>query len=266
MRDRKVKRQTTAERKRGGNSPAARRAAAKAKVSSRPAASRFTKVERNPIGSQFGKPKAPKADKSKLTNPSKKRMKEGQHIFKTDDLDYIARRTYLASVRFMRIAHLFKYDSQHILQVDCDTVLRNGFFQNEFQDLTRHVCVMPKPKDPSVFIASAICLGTGQNGIMFRELFSKRMIEAFEKEIYWYVDQDVLRNVMREWNTEGRPWGNIPYKWNAWGQKRHDIFSTGKGDKKNDKRFKSAQLNWLPPHWKEKIYRELRDLPENIEL
>ena len=77
MRDRKVKRQTTAERKRGGNSPAARRAAAKAKVSSRPAASRFTKVERNPNGSQFVKPKAPKADKSKLTNPSKKRMKEG---------------------------------------------------------------------------------------------------------------------------------------------------------------------------------------------
>ena len=197
---------------------------------------------------------------------NKKRMKEGQHIFKTNDLDYIARRTYLASVRFMRLAHLFKRDHQYILQVDCDTVLRNGFFQNDFKDLTKHVCVMPKPKDPSVFIASAICLGTGQNGVMFRELFSKRMIEAFEKEIYWYVDQDVLRNVMREWETAGRPWGKIPYKWNAWGQKRHDIFSTGKGDKKNDKRFKSAQLNWLPPHWKDKIFRELRDLPENIEL
>ena len=104
-----------------------------------------------------------------------------------------------------------------------------------------------KIKDPSVFIASAICLGTGQNGVMFRELFSKRMIEAFEKEIYWYVDQDVLRNVMREWETAGRPWGKIPYKWNAWGQKRHDIFSTGKGDKKNDKRFKPYTIELVIP-------------------
>ena len=35
-------------------------------------------------------------------------MKEGRHIFKTDDLDYIARRTYLASVRFMRLNQPFK--------------------------------------------------------------------------------------------------------------------------------------------------------------
>ena len=35
---------------------------------------------------------------------------------------------------------------------------------------------------------------------------------------------------------------------------------TGKGSKKEDKRFKSAQLHWLPGHWQKKIFREIRSL------
>ena len=191
-----------------------------------------------------------------------KRMKEGRHIFKTDDLDYIARRTYLASCRFMRLKELFDRETQYVFQLDCDTILRNGFHQNKFRDLAKDVRVMPKPKDPAVFIASALTLGTGQNGIQFRKQFSDNMIDAFHKPIYWYVDQDVLKNTMSEWKLSGKEYDHIPYTWNAWGQKRHDIFSTGKGDKKNDKRFKSAQLRWLPDHWQKPIRKELLDLPE----
>tara|TARA_B100001287_G_scaffold4219_2_gene3172 strand:- start:9956 stop:10801 length:846 start_codon:yes stop_codon:yes gene_type:complete len=190
-----------------------------------------------------------------------KRMKEGRHIFKTDDLDFIARRTYLASCRFMRLKDLFDNELQHIFQLDCDTILRNGFHQTHFRELARDVRVMPKPKDPAVFIASALTLGLGETGVKFRKLFSDNMIEAFQKPIYWYVDQDVLKNTMAQWKNMGNTYEHIPYTWNAWGQKRHDIFSTGKGDKKNDKRFKAAQLNWLPEHWKKQVRREVLDLP-----
>ena len=196
----------------------------------------------------------------KLLQKNHKRMKEGVHIFKTGDLDFIARKTYLASVRFMRLNQIFKSRHQYILQLDCDTVLKNGFHQTDFRDLTEHVAIMPKPKDPAVFIASAISLGTGQDGQMFRDLFSTKMIEAFEKEIYWYVDQDVLKSVMAEWKTNNNYFKEIPYKWVPWGLKKEDIFMTGKGSKKEDKRFKSAQLNWLPPHWQKKIFREIRSL------
>ena len=196
----------------------------------------------------------------KLLGKNKKRMKEGVHIFKTGDLDFIARKTYLASVRFMRLNQIFKSGHQYILQLDCDTVLKNGFHRTDFRHITEHVAIMPKPKDPAVFIASAICLGTGQNGQMFRDLFSTRMIEAFEKEIYWYVDQDVLKAVMAEWKKKNKYYQEIPYKWVPWGLKKEDIFMTGKGSKKEDKRFKSAQLHWLPPHWQKKIFREIRSL------
>ena len=32
-----------------------------------------------------------------------------------------------------------------------------------------------------------------------------------------------------------------------------------------DKRFKSAQLHWLPDHWQEKIFREIRSLDTRSE-
>ena len=196
----------------------------------------------------------------KLLGKNKKRMKEGVHIFKTGDLDFIARKTYLASVRFMRLNQIFKSRHQYILQLDCDTVLKNGFHRTDFRNITEHVAIMPKPKDPAVCIASAICLGTGQDGQMFRDLFSTRMVEAFEKEIYWYVDQDVLKAVMAEWKNKNKYYQEIPYKWVPWGLKKEDIFMTGKGSKKEDKRFKSAQLHWLPGHWQKKIFREIRSL------
>ena len=188
-----------------------------------------------------------------------KRMKEGMNIFATKDLDYIARRTYLASVRFMRLDELFKNTNQYILQVDCDSILKNGFHQSNFIELSQHVGVMPKPKDPGVFIASALTLGTGNDGIDFRKLFSQRMKEGFEDGCYWYIDQDILRSSINEWASSGRPFNKIPYKWNSWGLKRDDIFSTGKGNKKNDRRYKVAQLKWLPEHWRRSIENEIRE-------
>lgn len=189
-----------------------------------------------------------------------KRMKEGKDIFKTDDLNYIARRTYLASVRFMRLDELFRNKDQFIFQIDCDTVLKNGFHQSNFIELAQHVGVMPKPKDPGVFIASALTLGTGDNGIEFRKLFSQRMKEGFDNGCYWFIDQDILRSVIKEWVADyKKEFNKIPYKWNAWGLKRDDIFSTGKGNKKEDRRYKVAQLKWLPPHWRTKIENEIRN-------
>ena len=189
---------------------------------------------------------------------NKNRMREGMSIFKTADIDYIARRTYLASVRFMRLNQLFKNKDTHVLQIDCDSILRNGFHQSKFRDLTKHVGVMPKPKDPAVFIASAITLGLGPNGMQFRDLFATRLIQGFEKGCYWYIDQDVLKDVVREWKVDYKlPYNEIPYKWNAWGIKKDDIFSTGKGNKKNDIKYKSAQLKWLPNDLYQKTLEEI---------
>ena len=60
------------------------------------------------------------------------------------------------------------------------------------------------------------------------------MIEGFENGCYWFIDSRYLRSVANNWATNGNSLAHIGYKWNAWGLKRDEIFSTGKGNKKND--------------------------------
>jgi len=188
---------------------------------------------------------------------NKIRMKEGMDIFKTKDLDFIARRTYLASTRFMQCAKLFPSENQNILQIDCDSILRNGFHMSDFQVITNTPAVMPKPKDTGVFIASALSFGRGPEGTLFKNRLSQRMIQEFEKGCYWFVDQDILKKVVLDWRAEERSIQNIGYKWNAWGIKKDDVFSTGKGNKKETLKFKRAQYKWLPHHWQQKLKKEV---------
>ena len=193
---------------------------------------------------------------------NKSMMGEGMQIFKTSDLDYIARRTYLASVRFIHMAEIFTNPHQRILQIDCDSILRNGFHLVDFEKVTTNVGVMPKPKEQHIFIASALSPGTGSKGLEWRNLFAKRLITAFEKGCYWFVDQVVLRQVMKEWADEGNSYDHIGYNWNSWGIKSGNVFSTGKGNKKEGWKFKQAQLRWLPPHWFDKVSEEIRRLKD----
>ena len=84
------------------------------------------------------------------------------------------------------------------------------------------------------------------------------MTTAFENGCYWFVDQVVLRQVMAEWKNKGNTYNHIPYKWNSWGIKKDNVFSTGKGNKKEGLKFKQAQLKWLPQHWYETVMEEIR--------
>ncbi len=191
---------------------------------------------------------------------NKSMMGEGMQIFKTADLDYIARRTYLASVRFIRMAEIFTNHKQRILQIDCDSILRNGFHLIEFEKVTTNIGVMPKPKEQHIFIASALSPGTGDKGIAWRNLFARRLTTAFEKGCYWFVDQVVLRHVMKEWADSGNTYDHIGYNWNSWGIKANNIFSTGKGNKKEGLKFKQAQLRWLPEHWYNIVIKEIQEV------
>ena len=47
----------------------------------------------------------------------------------------------------MRWQKLFKNKDTHVLQIDCDSILRNGFHQSKFRDLTKHVGVKPNLKE-----------------------------------------------------------------------------------------------------------------------
>jgi len=73
-RDEKVKKQTTSQRKAGSNSPAARRAAAKASTRSRPSASAYASVEKTPKG----RPKATASKTSTKTSTKAELRKKAE--------------------------------------------------------------------------------------------------------------------------------------------------------------------------------------------
>ena len=166
-------------------------------------------------------------------------LSQGYKILETINEKVIKRKIYFASARFIRMKELFK-DKQHVLQLDADGLCRKNFSIDEFRETTKLPSAMRKPKDPDTLIASAITPGTGIESAKFKKELANKMTEIFTKPIYWFIDQTVLREVFRKIKFE-----SIPYKWNAWGFKDFDIFSTAKGRKKNNWRYLDRKVNWL---------------------
>lgn len=183
---------------------------------------------------------------------NEKRIQEGLDVFDTTNRLQVIEKTYYASVRFMRLDELFT-DKQYVLQVDCDTILRQTFNTRYFRSFTNTVGVMPKPKDPGVFIASAITLGTGSAGTHFRTVFSQNLRDRFAKGAYWFIDQDVLRDTMATISYH-----TLPYDLNSWGIKKSNVFCTGKGNRKDQLRFKKVQRRWLPDHLRIPVEKEMQ--------
>jgi hypothetical protein len=160
-------------------------------------------------------------------------------LLHTKDEKIVKQKIYFASIRFIRIKELFK-NSQHVLQLDADGLCRKKFNLTDFEKITKLPSAMRKPKDPNTLIASCITPGTGIESSKFKTNLAVQMTTAFAGEIYWFIDQVILKKVFSKFKFE-----SIPYHWNAWGFKPADIFSTAKGKKKNNWRYLDVRANWL---------------------
>lgn len=161
------------------------------------------------------------------------------NVHKNLDIYRLKEIIYFSCARFMQWHYIFK-PYQHILQVDADTVLCKSFTVREFQRVTQSTRALPKPKDPANLIASTVSPGAFKGGMDFRKKFHDRLLEEFRKGAYWFLDQDILKELFSEIR-----YTPIPFNWGSWGINRDDIFSTGKGSKKHDWRFKARLDRWL---------------------
>ena len=118
--------------------------------------------------------------------------------------DYdLKRKIYLSSARFMLMNKLFDH-YQHVLQIDADGICRNTFAIHDFKRITRQPCAMRKPKDHQ-FILQVVFPGIGFAGSEFKTELSKKMIDAFKKPIYWFIDQHILKDILDKRNFESIP-------------------------------------------------------------
>lgn len=148
---------------------------------------------------------------------------------------------YYSCARFMQIDKIFN-EEHRVLQIDCDTLLNQPIPLDQFMWVTDTPKAMRKPKSPEKVIASTISFGHGTEGFNFRKTLAETLTKAFSKNAYWFIDQEILKEVFDKTNFE-----NIPYIWNAWKLSNRDAyFKTAKGNKKTDEIF----INELK-YWKE---------------
>lgn len=169
---------------------------------------------------------------------SPKRIAMNEKILNTNDVGQIKRKIYYSCARFLRMADLFGPD-QYVLQIDADSILNLPFDQLSFETVTRVPRAMRKPKDWSTLMAGCLGLGTGSVGENFKQQFKANLLESFNTGVYWFVDQQVLKDVF-----SGTAFEPIDILWCSWGNKRDMHFFTAKGDKKNQADFLRKVEQW----------------------
>jgi len=174
----------------------------------------------------------------RITESFIKNIPEGKIVKNGQKKDKLT--VYYSCARFLQIHKLFK-PHQHVLQIDCDSLLFKEFNQEAFQSITHTVKCMRKPKRPEIIIASALSLGTGEKGQSFREQLSDKLYKKIsEYGAYWFVDQDVLQDIFNNSN-----YTDMPLLWNTWSFKKKDAyFRTGKGNKKESNLFQIELEKW----------------------
>lgn len=146
---------------------------------------------------------------------------------------------YYSCARFMQIDKIFNKE-QHVLQIDCDSLLYQPIPYEQFLWVTSTPRAMRKPKSPDKIIASMISFGTGKVGQDFRKTLADNLTESFSKNAYWYIDQEKLKEEFDK--TDFEP---IPYIWNSWNlKKRTAYFKTAKGNKKSNEDFINEINYW----------------------
>ena len=180
----------------------------------------------------------------------------GMEICNTRQHEELKQKIYWSSRRFMIMDKLFG-THQHVLQLDADGLCRVTFALHHYQRITKTPSAMRKPKERTVYIASCLSPGIGQEGDRFKQHLAQQMTMAFQRPIYWFVDQHVLKQIFDAW--DGSPIHEIPYGWNSWGLKSGgEIFSTAKGTKKYGTRYKNLKYNWFTDKQKLKFHKDKR--------
>lgn len=174
-----------------------------------------------------------------LFNPSEEQLKwckskKISFTFESVDIsDDEKRKTYYACVRFIRIPEIFN-DSSNILSLDCDQLANKNIPEIKFDQDTSISKVTVKKNGRA--LASAI--GFGKDN--FRHEYRNRLLSEFENDnIYWFLDQDILDQLISERKVE-----TMGFDWTGTKMTENQMMWTAKGERKNSKQQYVDLLNY----------------------
>lgn len=133
-------------------------------------------------------------------------------------------RTLCACIRFIRIPEIFD-DNARVLSFDCDVIANNTIPQEKFLEDTNNSKVTLKKGNRA--LASTVTFGLDN----FRHEYREKLLHNFSiNNIYWFLDQDVLDEMIRENRL-----GTMFLEWTGTKMTPTQMIWTAKGERKNSK-------------------------------
>ena len=171
-----------------------------------------------------------------LTNDRQQQMyKKGQKLGR-DELLKLIRQTYYACARFVRLAELLR-PGQRCLSIDVDGLVRGTFIE---QLGIEDFYLYEKPKDSTHLAGAILFNGTAGAHEFLQEYANQLRISIGEDDLYWFLDQVVLDQLVTKYHK-----GLLPMSYIDWAMRDDSSIWSAKGKRKELEIFKQEQRKYI---------------------
>lgn len=170
-----------------------------------------------------------------FTNDRQRQMYKKGQTLGVVELAKLIRQTYYACTRFIRLAEILK-DNQRCLALDVDGLVRAPFIY----DLgAQDFYLYRKPKD-GTHLAGALLFNAQSGTQAFLQQYASQLRKNIEaNELYWFLDQVVLDELVPKYNV-----GLLPMSYIDWAMKDDSAIWSAKGKRKELDIFKNEQRKY----------------------
>jgi hypothetical protein len=152
------------------------------------------------------------------------------------ELKKLIKQTYYACMRFVRLAELVQ-PGQRCLSIDVDGLVRDQFAT----DLgTADFYLYEKPKDGTHLAGAVLFNGLTQSHAFLQEYASALKTNIEQNELYWFLDQVILDQLVSKYNK-----GLLPMSYIDWAMREGSAIWSAKGKRKELDLFKQEQGKYL---------------------
>jgi hypothetical protein len=160
--------------------------------------------------------------------------KKGQKLGR-NQLVRLIRQTYYACGRFVRLAELLR-PGQRCLSIDVDGLVRQPF---EHQLGSQDFYLYEKPKDGTHLAGAILFNGTAGAHEFLQEYAQRLRTSMAENDLYWFLDQFVLDQLVPRYRT-----GLLPMSYIDWAMRPESAIWSAKGPRKELAVFKQEQQKY----------------------
>jgi hypothetical protein len=177
------------------------------------------------------------AARTEFDNDRQRQMAKKGKTLGNKGLTKLIRQTYYACVRFIRLAEILP-EGVRCLSIDVDGLVR-GAFEHELGGKPDFF-LYEKPKD-GTHLAGAILFNGKHGSHAFLQEYARALNHAVEQnDIYWFLDQLVLDQLVPEYRK-----GLLPMSYIDWAMRAESPIWSAKGPRKELEIFKQEQQKYL---------------------